>query len=70
MKVEIVILNYNGGDLLIDCLPSFENAIKNSKHPTKLVLLDNGSNDDSIERAEKLIANIKIVHSPENKLLC
>ena len=44
-SVAVVLLNYNGLELLKKFLPT---AIKNSKQ-AKLVLIDNGSTDDSVD---------------------
>lgn len=64
-KVAIVVLNYNGGDLLVDCIKSFLNL---EGIIFKLILVDNGSNDGSIEKAEKIDAGkkIKIIHTGQN----
>lgn len=49
MKISIVIPNYNGRHLLEKNLPSVFEAIKNKKNNvTELVIVDNGSVDDSI----------------------
>ena len=48
-SVALVLLNYNGLELLKKFLPT---AIENSKQ-AKLVLIDNGSTDDSVDWVSK-----------------
>ena len=49
----IIILNYNGWQDTIECL----NSIRLLKEDYKIVLVDNKSTDDSIEKLEKWIQN-------------
>lgn len=62
MKIGIVILNYNGVDLLKKFLPS---VINNSeKH--QIYVIDNNSNDNSIDFVEKNFKEIIIIRNEEN----
>jgi len=70
MKVEIIVLNYNGGDLLLECLPSLIASAKNSKHEAKVILLDNGSRDQSDQETRERFPSVSVIHSTENKVLC
>ena len=70
MKVEIIILNYNGGGLLIECLPSFVAAAEKSKHSVRLVILDNLSTDRSDEAAREKFPAFHVVRAKENRFLC
>jgi len=70
MKVEVVVLNYNGGDLFTSCLPSLLKAVQSSRHETELVILDNGSDDGSDLAAKEFSDEVKLVYASENKILC
>lgn len=69
LRAQIVILNYNGMELLPQCLPSLLAAAKKASHPTTVTLLDNRSTDGSAEWAEKQFPGLRIVRSPENLFL-
>lgn len=70
MRVEVIILNYNGGDLLLECLPSLSASVQRTRHSAQLVLLDNGSSDGSDSLAQERFPNLKLVHARQNRFLC
>ncbi len=70
MRVEIVILNYNGGKLLLECLPSIFEAAQSSRHRVTVTLLENGSNDRSDLRSKEQFPGLKLVRAPANRVLC
>lgn len=70
MKVEIIVLNYNGGELFLSCLPSLVRAVKISKHQARLVILDNGSSDGSADESKRRFSEAAVIHAPVNRLLC
>jgi GT2 family glycosyltransferase len=63
MKISVVIPNWNGVDYLKICLPSL---IKQSFKDFEIIVIDNGSNDDSINYLEKKYSQIKIIKLKEN----
>ena len=51
-KVGIIILNYNGKELLKNCLNSLlRNTVYNNYH---IVVVDNASTDESVENGKKI----------------
>lgn len=54
MKVAIFVLNYNGRELLPECLPSILREADASRHNCRVVVIDNESTDDG---PEWLVAN-------------
>jgi len=68
-KIDIVILNYNGIEILPQCLPSIVEAAKKSPIPCQVIILDNKSNDGSLDYIRKTFPHIKVVISNENKVL-
>mgnify|MGYP002623091262 CR=1 FL=1 len=69
MRVAILILNYNGRDLLAECLPSVLHAAGNSSHVCEVVIIDNDSSDDSCEYLAANFSNVKVIAKP-NRGLC
>lgn len=63
MKVSVVIPNYNGEKYLADCLDALK---KQSFKEFEVILVDNGSTDNSIETAKSLYEGIRIVALQEN----
>lgn len=64
-KVSIIILNYNGRKYLRDCLGSIE---KNTNYPNyEVIMVDNGSTDDSVEFVRKNFPWVKIIEVRKNK---
>ncbi len=59
-----VIVNYETGPLLIDCVRSV--LADTSAGPVELVVLDNGSRDSSIEELHAAFPDVRAVRSPEN----
>ncbi len=64
IKLTISIVNYNAGDYLIRCLESIEKVY--DEVPLKVVVVDNDSKDDSIERAKKQFKNVEFILNKEN----
>lgn len=65
-KVSIIILNYNQPQLTIDCLKSLS---KLEYKNYEVILVDNGSTDNSVEKIKKhgvAVKNFKLVEKKEN----
>ena len=58
MTVAVLIVNWNGGDLLSRCLDSLQ---QQRRRPDHIVVVDNGSSDDSLQRAERLLRDVQII---------
>jgi len=65
----VLVLNYNGGDLLARCLPSVVKAVENAGPHCRLVVVDNRSTDDSIEFLEANFPTVDIVLAAKNDFL-
>jgi len=65
-KVAVVILNFNGRDLLRKFLPS----VIQFSPSAKIFLADNHSSDDSVELVRKEFPTIEIISIPENRGYC
>ncbi len=59
-----VIVNYEAGPLLIDCVRSV--LADTSAGPVELVVVDNGSRDGSIEALHAALPEVRVVQSPGN----
>jgi GT2 family glycosyltransferase len=65
--ISIIILNYNAGDLLIDCIDS----IKKSNYKNfEIILVDNVSNDESHMKCKEKFTDIKLIENSENLGYC
>jgi GT2 family glycosyltransferase len=69
-KARIVILNYNGEEMLAKCLPSLLEAVRHAKTPTAVTILDNLSTDNSEEYVRKNYPEIEFVRASQNLVLC
>jgi len=70
LKVNIVILNYNGKDMLGECLPWILEAARSASYACGVTVIDNASSDGSVEFLEKNFKEVKIDKRPDNKVLC
>src|SRR5690348_1558145 len=59
-----VVVNYEAGSVLTECIRSLR--ADTSAGPVELVVVDNGSRDDSIARLQAEIADVRVVHAPGN----
>ena len=62
--VSIIIINYNGKELLKQCLTSLEKINYNS---FKIILVDNNSTDDSVDFVTKNFSKIILIKLEENR---
>lgn len=70
LKTRIVILNYNGEEMLAKCLPSIAEAVRHAKTPSVVTILDNQSTDKSEEYVRANFPEMEFVKAPENLVLC
>ena len=70
MRCRIVILNYNGRELLPKCLPSVMAAARRAKTPAAVTVLDNRSPDDDLSFVKKNFPEAQIEIAPRNLCLC
>ena len=70
IRVRIVILNYNGEEMLAQCLPSIAESVRQAKTPTAVTILDNLSVDKSEEYVRKNYPEMEFVKAPKNLVLC
>ncbi len=62
-SVNIFVLNWNGRDLTLDCLAS----LKHISYPSvKVIVIDNGSTDDSVISVKNNYPDVEIVVLPKN----
>ncbi len=67
--INIIILNYNGRDLLAECLPSIVEASHVSRYSCKVTVIDNVSIDSSVEFIRAKFSDIDVVEAKENLVL-
>ena len=64
---DIVIVNWNSGDLLRDCLLSIPAGTQNSKNIGAIIVVDNNSSDDSLERLSEIDLPVQIIRLATNE---
>ena len=62
--VSIILVNFNGEDVLVDCLSSLEKFIPSDK--CEIILVDNNSQDNSINLVESKFPRIKLIRLFQN----
>lgn len=62
-RFAIVIVNYNGGAMLLDCVHS---ALREGVPAQQIIVVDNGSIDASIENLQRAIDGLSILRNPCN----
>jgi GT2 family glycosyltransferase len=65
--ISIVILNYNAGNLLIDCVDSIQ---KSNYKNYEIIVVDNISKDNSQKKCKEKFPNIKLIENSENLGYC
>lgn len=63
-KLTIIVLNYNAGDYLIDCLNSIRQL--ETEVEVKTVVIDNASRDTSIEKAKEKFPQFEYILNDKN----
>lgn len=63
-KISILVVNWNGRHLLRDCL---ESLCRQSYRHHEIILVDNGSTDDSVALVMEAFPQVKIVQLSENE---
>lgn len=69
MKIDIVVLNYNGQKIMPECIPSIIEARKNSGHDAGIYVIDNESTDSSLDVLQRWGGEIAVLKH-KNKFLC
>ena len=65
--VSVIILNYNAGDLLLNCI----NSLKKSTYGNlEIIVVDNISSDNSQEKCKEKFPEIKLIQNKENLGYC
>lgn len=63
MTIAVLIVNWNGGPLLGRCLESVRTQ---RRQPDHIVVVDNGSTDDSLRQAAPLLAGAEVIRLAHN----
>ena len=63
---NVIIVNWNSGNQLKDCLKSIEKTRKDNFILNKIIIVDNASVDNSLEEIDKIDLPIEIIRNPEN----
>ena len=62
--VSVIVLNYNAGELLLNCI----NSLKESKYTNlEILVVDNISSDGSQTKCKEQFPDIKLIQNKENR---
>ncbi len=64
--LDIIIVNWNSGNLLSKCINSINNATDNSFGLNRVVIIDNSSKDGSLENFENINLPLTIIKNVQN----
>ena len=65
-RCSIVILNWNGRELLEECLPAVVRAIETDGRDHQILVVDNGSTDDSVEWIRQHFPRVRTLELDRN----
>lgn len=65
-SLDIVIVNWNSGSLLFECIHSIKNAINEEFEIKKIIIVDNNSQDSSLDGIEKADLPLLILRNQDN----
>ena len=65
--VSIIILNYNAGNLLLECV---ESVLKTDYEKFEIIIVDNDSKDDSVDRCKEKFRDVQIIENKKNLGYC
>jgi GT2 family glycosyltransferase len=63
VRFSIVIVNYNGGTMLLECVLS---ALREGVPTSQIFVIDNNSHDDSIQILEIRVSGMLVIHKDRN----
>ncbi|MBC7808635.1 MAG: glycosyltransferase family 2 protein [Akkermansiaceae bacterium] len=66
MDLSVIIVNWNTKSLLLDCLNAVEAAIERSRIQTEVFIVDNASNDGSVDAVRNAFPKFRVVENTEN----
>lgn len=66
MKISIIIPSWNGKDLLRRCVPSAISAVKYVKKKYEIIVVDDGSTDDTAHFLKSKFPKVKVISLKEN----
>lgn len=62
-KLSIVVPNWNGSDVIVDCIESIN---KQTLRPFEVIVVDNGSIDDSVDEIRNKFPHVKLIELEKN----
>ncbi len=64
---SIIVLNYNAGNLLLDCV---ESIFKTKSHKFEVIIIDNVSTDNSHKKCKEEFPQVRLIENKENLGYC
>ncbi|MBI2822655.1 MAG: glycosyltransferase [Acidobacteria bacterium] len=64
--ISVIMLNWNGRSLLDESLPPLQAALRRSPVPAEVIIVDNGSSDDSVSFVRENFPDFRLLPLPAN----
>lgn len=64
--IDIIIVNWNAGNQLLECIESIMLSGKNGFEISNIIIVDNASTDNSLDNLKKYMSLIKIIRNKKN----
>jgi len=65
-SISVIVLNFNGCDLLRESLPPLERALANMDRSVEVIVADNGSHDGSVEYVQRAFPSFRVLQFGHN----
>lgn len=65
-SVSVIVLNFNGCDLLRESLPPLGRALANTDRSVEVIVADNGSHDGSVEYVQRAFPSFRVLQFGRN----
>ncbi|OGU61204.1 MAG: hypothetical protein A2V66_12740 [Ignavibacteria bacterium RBG_13_36_8] len=65
-SIDIIIVNWNSGSYLAECLLSIESSLKNNFKLNRVIVIDNASTDGSFENINQTLLPVTVIMNSEN----
>jgi len=66
VRLSIIVLSWNTKDLLRQCLKSLNSKLKTQNSKIEVIVVDNGSTDDSVSMVKKEFPQVKLIENLRN----
>lgn len=66
VKLSLVVLSWNTAELLEQCLESISSTVSGRQGAVEVIVVDNGSTDNSVEMVKRKFPEVKLIENKKN----